>query len=153
MPKVAYDWSKVIYYKIVCNNLQIKECYVGQTQNFTKRKCYHKEACLSSKCNRHNLKVYQFIRINGGWENWTMVMVEQFSCDNRLQADQRERYWIETLNANLNSRIPSRTQQERTPIYTANRDKEQKRIYNNTINYPREKLKKLYLAELLCFNV
>ena len=82
-----------------------------------------------------------------------MVMVEQFSCDNRLQADQRERYWIETLNANLNSRIPSRTQQERTPIYTANRDKEQKRIYNNTINYPREKLKKLYLAELLCFNV
>lgn len=152
MPKVSYDWSKVIFYKIVCNDLQIKNCYVGQTQNFIKRKCYHKEACISDKCNRHNLKVYEFIRQNGGWINWTMIMVEQFSCNNRLEADSRERYWIETLNANLNSRMPSRTRKEREPTYQASRNKEQKRIYNNTIKYPREKLKKLYLDELLYFN-
>ena len=38
MPKKNIDYSKTIIYKIVCNDLNIIDVYVGQTTNFTKKK-------------------------------------------------------------------------------------------------------------------
>ena len=49
MPKIPIDYSKTIIYKIVCNDLSIKECYVGHTINMTKRKCCHKSTCNNEK--------------------------------------------------------------------------------------------------------
>jgi hypothetical protein len=56
---------------------------------------------------------YKFIRNNGGWYNWTMVMVEKYPCKSKLESDMRERYWIETLKANLNSIVTNRNNKER----------------------------------------
>jgi len=42
MPKVPTDYSKTIIYKIVCNDLNVNECYIGHTTNFIKRKGQHK---------------------------------------------------------------------------------------------------------------
>ena len=61
---------------------------------------------------KHNFKVYQVIRNNGGWDNWSMILIENYPCNNKLEAEQRERYWIETLQATLNQIIPTRTKQE-----------------------------------------
>jgi len=52
----------------------------------------------------YNLKVYQFIRENGGWKNFIMVEIEKFPCKDSYEAAARERYYIETFNATLNKR-------------------------------------------------
>ena len=49
MPKKEIDYSKTIIYKIVCNDLNIKDCYIGSTTSFTKRKNRHKSNCNNKK--------------------------------------------------------------------------------------------------------
>ena len=51
--------------------------------------------------------------MNGGWENWSMIEIEKFTCDDSREAHKRERFWVETLNATLNCQVPSRTKPER----------------------------------------
>lgn len=113
MPKQVMNYANAVIYKIVCNDLTITDCYVGSTTNFTKRKCRHKINCYNSNSGTHfNLKIYQTIRANGDWDNWSMILIEEYPTTSRLLLEQRERYWIETLNANLNGNIPTRTQKE-----------------------------------------
>jgi len=49
MPKKEIDYSNTIIYKIVCRDLNIKECYVGHTTNFTKQKTNIKVLVLTKK--------------------------------------------------------------------------------------------------------
>jgi hypothetical protein len=99
-------------YKIVSNDLNILDCYVGSTTEFTKRKWCHKSDCTNINSKKYNLKVYKFIRDNGDWQNWSMILIEMYPCTNHLESLHRERYWCENLNATLNSLVPSRTKQE-----------------------------------------
>ena len=45
MPKLPIDYSKTIIYKIVCNDTNITDCYVGHTTDITRRKAHHKCSC------------------------------------------------------------------------------------------------------------
>ena len=112
MPKKPIDYSNTVIYKIVCNDLSITDLYVGQTTDFTKRKSQHKLSCNRSKNRHHDLKVYKTIRDNGGWDNWSMIEIEKFGCQDRNEASARERHWFEVLNAKLNSAYPNRTPSE-----------------------------------------
>ena len=76
MPKTPIDYSKCLIYKIVCNDLNVTDLYVGHTTDFSVRKNLHKNDCNNEKGVKYNLKIYQSIRANGGWENWNMVLVE-----------------------------------------------------------------------------
>jgi hypothetical protein len=114
MPKKAMDYTKTIIYKIVCKDLNISNCYVGHTTNFIKRKSMHKYCCNN---NSYSYFVYETIRNNGGWDNWSMLEIEKYSCNDFNEATKRERYWIETLKADLNKSVPSRTRQERQKNY------------------------------------
>lgn len=113
------NYSNTIIYKIVCKDVDIKECYVGQTTNFSKRKASHKSNCINTKQEHHNCYVYQFMREHGNWNNWDMVEVEKYLATDKLDAHKRERYWIETLGAKLNKAIPTRTDKE---YYEANKE-------------------------------
>jgi len=106
------DYSKTIMYKIVCNDLNVKECYVGHTINMTKRKCCHKSACNNEKNKSHNLKIYQIIRQNGGWSNWSMILVEKFPCEDKYQACKKEREIVEELDAKRISLIRYLTEED-----------------------------------------
>jgi hypothetical protein len=77
-----------------------------------RRKWAHKTNCNNETSKEYNFKVYQFIRDNGGWDNWDMIEVERFEAIDGNDARKKERYWVEELKANLNSNIPSRTQKE-----------------------------------------
>ena len=112
MPRLPIDYSKTMMYKIVCKNENIKDVYVGHTTNWSKRKNCHHSDCTNENSKHYNYPLYIFIRNNGNWENFDMILIEEYSCENKLYALQRERYWIETLHATLNSRIPSRTIQQ-----------------------------------------
>jgi hypothetical protein len=106
------DYSKTIIYKIVCNDLNIKEVYVGSTVNFTRRKCQHKSSCNDISSKEYNQPKYKYIRDNGGWENWSMYEVEKYPCNDKNEAHTRERFWIESFNTTLNTSIPTRTKNE-----------------------------------------
>jgi hypothetical protein len=55
-----------------------------------------------------------------GWENVSIVLIEAYPCDNKMEMERRERYWIELLKPSLNTVIPTRTREE---YNHANRDK------------------------------
>ena len=120
MPRLPIDYSKTIIYKLCCNDVNIKDIYVGHTTDISSRKRHHKNSCINEKDKEYNRYKYQFIRANGGWDNWSLVPVEEYPCDNINQAKIRERYWIETLQSELNKNIPLRTTKE---YYDNNKEK------------------------------
>ena len=107
MPRKAIDYSKTIIYKIVCNDLNVKDLYVGSTTDFVNRKNKHK-----SSCKLQPFKIYQSIEEHGGWENWSMLEIEKFSCKDGNEARARERYWLVQLEATLNTILPIATHEE-----------------------------------------
>ena len=109
---MSFNYQNGLIYKIVSNNPDIKDCYVGSSTNFKQRKADHKKNCNSEKSKKYNLNVYKFIRDNGGWENWSMVQIEPYPCNTKRELESRERHHFEQLNANLNSQNPSRTPKE-----------------------------------------
>lgn len=135
---------KGVIYKLVSQDLEISEIYVGSTTNFNQRRQYHKNACNNANSEKNNLRVYQYIRENGGWTLWDMILVEEYPCENRLQLLARERYYIEQLKSKLNCNIPTRTRKEH---YQENHDKilEQKKEYRqNNLEKVQRRDKKHY---------
>ena len=120
MPKKNIDYSKIIIYKIVCNDLNITDVYVGHTTNFIKRKAKHKANCNNINGKAYNFKIYNTIRNNMGWLNWSMIEIEKYPCNDINEASARERYWYELLNAKLNKNCPGRNNKE---YYQDNKDK------------------------------
>lgn len=96
------NYSNTVMYKIVPKDLNSNLIYVGHTTNFRKRKSQHKENCNNLHYERSNLKVYQIIRDNGGWDEWEMIKIEKFPCNDGNEAKYRERQLMEEFNANLN---------------------------------------------------
>ena len=113
MPRTAIDYSKTIIYKIVCNDSNVKDVYVGGTTNFRARKTKHKSCCTTKK----TYKIYQIIRDNKGWENWTMLEIEKFPCKNKNESRTRELYWYEQLKPTLNTILPIGNDTEKRKEY------------------------------------
>jgi predicted GIY-YIG superfamily endonuclease len=105
-----------VMYRIVCNDLTVKDVYVGSTKNFKVRKSNHKSESMNEKTNHK--KVYKMITKHGGWDNWSMLKIEDFECETRLDARKRERYWLEHYNATMNTLTPSRERSEWTADYS-----------------------------------
>ena len=147
MPKQNINWLKTIMYKFVCNDLNIIDVYTGSTTDFISRKSEHKYNCNNPNSKKYNLKIYQTIRENGGWDNWSMILIEEYPCNSSLEARSRERYHQETLNASLNMRKSQNTDKE---YYIQNKEKidkynKQKYTDNNEwyINYRKNNREKI----------
>ena len=97
MPRQAIDYSKTIIYKIICDDLP-EYIYIGSTTNFRERKTNHKCKSKTSEC-----KLYKTIREHGNWENWKMIEIEEFACENGRQAEKREQHYMDLFKSNLNS--------------------------------------------------
>jgi len=105
-------YLRTIIYKICCKDLAITEIYIGNTINFRSRKHRHKTNCYNPKHKHYNYKIYKFIREHGGWDNWEIIELEKFPCNDPNEARARERYWFEQLNATLNVQRPFVSQSE-----------------------------------------
>ena len=132
MPMIAIDYAKTIIYKIVCNDLNITDCYVGHTTSFTKRKAQHKFESVYEKGKGYNKKLYKTIRQNGGFCNYSMLEIEKCPCKDVFEACKRERFHFEQLNSTLNTNIPGRTT---IPLY---KDIEKRKLYQK--NWLRQKV-------------
>jgi hypothetical protein len=102
MPKDIIDYSNTIIYKIFCNDTDVKYTYIGHTTNFIKRKYQHKILCSSSK----KLKIYDIIRKNGGWNNWNMIEIAKYNCQDSTEARIREQEHYDLLKPTLNTVKP-----------------------------------------------
>jgi hypothetical protein len=144
MPKKVMDYSKCLIYKIVCNDLLVTDCYVGHTTNFKQRKSGHKSSCNLNTRPNYNCKVYQFIRDNGGWNNWSMIEIQKYPCNDFNEATARERYWYEILNANLNICIPNRSKKD---YYQENKEEllKKQKIYQKNNKEEIIQIQKIYI--------
>jgi len=106
-------YQNAIIYKLKHNeDYDDLNIYIGSTTNFKNRKYQHKNTCNNENYNSYNLNVYQFIRNNGGWNEWKMIAIEEYPCDSKKELETRERYHIDLLRPTLNKYIPTRTQKE-----------------------------------------
>ena len=120
------DYSNTIIYKIVCNDLLVTDCYVGNTTQFRQRKSHHKRNCSNSNSKKYNIPLYKFIREHGFWENFSMIEIEKYPCTDGNEARSRERFYFDLLNANLNKIKPLITKEE---LKQMNKEYKQKELY------------------------
>ena len=119
MPKKSIDYNNTIIYRWVCNDLNVKDTYVGSTTDFVRRKWEHKSRCKNEKDAKYNFRIYRIMRENGGTENWSMVEIEKYPCADAREAQARERYWCEQLNApSMNSQTPSNAPNTMSETYS-----------------------------------
>ena len=148
MPRKPINYKKVIIYKLVCNDLLITDLYVGHTTDFTNRKKSHKGCSLNANYTGYNCKVYKMIREKGGWNNWSMIEIEKYPCNDDNEARSRERYWYEVLNANLNMISPTLDVEKRKNYYENNKNKindKQKEYYKKNKNEINDRHKDYYI--------
>ena len=126
MPKTQTDYSQTIIYKLCCKDTTISDIYIGHTTNFTQRKNQHKTSCCNENDKKYNQYVYQFIRNNGGWDNWSMIQIQEHNLKNKREAESTEHYWIEQLCAKLNTNKPYAKCKEEPKIYKENWYEEKK---------------------------
>jgi len=112
MTRTPIDYSKSVIYKICCKDPTIEDIYVGSTTNFIKRKAQHKKCCNKENDKSYRQYIYQFIRDNGGFDNWDMILIKEYSTDNKRNLEMEERRIIDELKPTLNKNIPTRTAKE-----------------------------------------
>ena len=66
------------FYKITCREKDDKCCYIGKTKNFCNR-----VACHKSNSKFSNIKLYQYIREHGGFNNFFIEKIHQCICDEK----------------------------------------------------------------------
>jgi len=66
------------FYKIICKDESIKGCYIGKTKDYKNRVSNHK---TNSKYN--DMKLYQYIRQHGGFENFNISIIHKCMCDDK----------------------------------------------------------------------
>ena len=91
------DYGKGLIYKIKCLDPKIRDIYVGSTLNEVARRKSHKKSCNNPNTRGYNIYVYQFIRSNGGWENWKLVPIKLYPCNSKLELRIEEERMIEEL--------------------------------------------------------
>ena len=117
-------------YSIQCLDENIKEFYIGSSDNFKKRVQSHKDDYNAGR----NVKVYNFMRENGGISNWEINYIQKFKFLTKEELRQYEQRYIDDYNPELNSYRAYRTEEQKI---------EQKKKCNKEyrIKYP-EKVKK-----------
>jgi hypothetical protein len=103
MPKKNINYQNTIIYVIKCRNNEILEEYIGSTTVFKVRKYTHKSDCNNILSKHYNYKIYEFIRENGGWDNWIMLEIEKYPCKDGNEARKREEEIRIERKSNLNS--------------------------------------------------
>ena len=98
-------YDKFVIYKIYQNDYP-DMIYIGSTTNFSQRKSSHKKNINNKTSKKYRYPLYQYIRASGGWDNFTIEIVEKFPCESKGQGLTREKECIEIYNAKLNSIKP-----------------------------------------------
>ena len=78
--------------------------YVGQTLNFKRRTIAHRYNCKNTKHKSHNLKVYKYIRGNGGIDQWEFIEIYKIKNKFKNLGNIMETRVFNAFNPKLNTR-------------------------------------------------
>jgi len=112
--------------------------YVGSTDNFEERKTNHRKTCNNPKNKGYNIKVYKFIRENGGWKKWKMQIIKDCGEITEIQAKQIEEEFRINLCANLNTRRAYLTEEQRKELNAEYRKENKQAISEQKKEYREE---------------
>lgn len=112
MPRVAIDYSKTVIYRISHKEIEGMD-YVGSTVNFLCRKGQHKSKCVNPNSKLYNIKLYQTIRDNGGWDCFQMLEIKKYPCTDHREAEAEEENCRKELKATLNMIRAFRSDEEK----------------------------------------
>ena len=106
--KPIKDYSKSVIYKIVPKDISSDYVFVGITTNFIEKKEFHKNNCNKPNNKNDNYKkyysiLYDIICQNGGFDNYTMSIIEEYPCNIKLELIFRGLYHHEILSSKLKS--------------------------------------------------
>tara|TARA_E500000318_G_scaffold83037_2_gene78586 strand:- start:23 stop:643 length:621 start_codon:yes stop_codon:yes gene_type:complete len=121
-------YSQIFIYKIYCKDPTITHFYIGSTCNLYQRTALHKSK-LKQGC---NYKLYDFMRNNGGWDNWDIAVIETRNNQTHTEKLNLEKYYFNTFNPLLNSHKCGRTHKE---YLKDNYDKILLQRYNNRLKH------------------
>ena len=103
MTQIKADEPRLyFFYKLVCNDTNVKDFYVGSTVNWIKRKYKHKQSVTNKNHPDYNNLKAKTIRANGGWENWSMLEIERDIYIKRM-ATAHEYDLMAKLNSTMNT--------------------------------------------------
>lgn len=93
-------------YKIFDKN-NVDEFYIGSTTKMSTRKAQHKKNTCNKSSKKYWTKLYQYIRSNGGFENFEFVVLEEGEYDgtpteNKKYILKLEQSYINVLEPTLN---------------------------------------------------
>lgn len=114
--KYIIAWRYYVIYKISCKDPNITEGYVGSTKDFHARELKHKNRCLDENDKNHNLKLYQFIRANGNFDNFVMEEIDKIKCYDYTEARIKENEWYDKIDSTLNSIRPFYNKEKKTRV-------------------------------------
>jgi hypothetical protein len=114
MPKTSINYQKSVIYKI--QHLDKSELlYIGSTTDFIKRKHRHKYYCMNINNIDHkyfNIKLYKTMRENGGWEQFNIIIIKEFPCNNKIELLIEEDKIMREMKASLNSQYAHMTDEQ-----------------------------------------
>ena len=136
------DYSKSCIYMLRHkDDTELENIYIGSTTNFKVRNWSHKNCCCNPNNKKYNYKKYQYIRDNGGWEEWKMIWLEDYPCNNVRELQLREDQVMIQYENRINKNRASRNKKE---YYEDNKDKiaeQQKQYYEDNKEILAEKAK------------
>lgn len=102
---------KNVIYKIYCN-IDDGHIYIGSTNNFTSRRSHHRKNVTNRTGKKYWCKLYQYIRLNGGWSNFTMEIIEDVDISIDIKVREQELICLHrpTLNTNAAHKKTKRSQ-------------------------------------------
>jgi len=117
--------------------------YVGSTTDFHARKIGHKTNCSNSNRRNYNLKIYQVIRANGGWDQFEMVIVKTMVCCKEEARQEEEKCRIE-LSSKLNSIRAVKSIEYILKYQSDYREKNKEHILNYMTEYTKQNREKIF---------
>lgn len=144
MPRTNVDYSKSLIYMLKKkDDYDNENIYIGSTTDYTRRKNTHKCSCCNPNDKGYNYKKYQYIRDNGGWDEWVMIKIEDYPCNNKLELEKREDEIMCDIKSKLNERRANRSRKD---YYEANKEKiiEQTKEYREVNKEKRKEYDKEY---------
>jgi len=100
---MSYYSKSVIYMIKKKDDDDNENVYIGSTKNFRKRKWEHKNRCNNPNSKGYNLKLYQYIRENGGWDEFNKIVIEKYPCNSKEELVKREDEIMCEIKSNLNN--------------------------------------------------
>jgi len=141
------------YIYCIYNNKFKRDFYIGSSKKYKKRMIEHKSNCYNPNSPKHNYKVYKFIRNNGGWSNWSHIIIAIVDVKDKLEKRQIEQVYIDHLKPGLNDKrsyqTPEQLKEWQNDYIIKNR--EQLKEYQNDYRIKnREQIKELQNKKMNC---